>query len=161
MRPETVVTGRHSLIGMRFFLQVTGMGFRHYWQHRGNRVDMVISLLAAVDIVSEFFVGDRGDFNLHFVPLLRLVGALRLVRLVRMLSGLNALVSTLLASLPSLGTVGAALLLLIFAYSYAAMQVSLFLRLSHNAASQYAPETGLISPFSCILLRSSLANPTL
>ncbi|PRW21007.1 voltage-gated ion channel superfamily [Chlorella sorokiniana] len=123
---EVANTVFSAFVLLELGVKLAAMGPRLYWRCNWNKLDVLLSIASAADIITQIVnAAAHTTVNLGVIKkVMMLARVLRMFRLLRHLRGVQMLLSTLIVSLPALWNVGALLFLLFFIYAY--MGVLLF-----------------------------------
>jgi len=103
---------------IELILKITAYGFKYYWYVNWNKFDFIIVILSLIAF-DESLVEDL-NFN---VTALRIIRVSRLLRMVKTSEGLRTLLKTLFMSLGNILNTAALLMLLLFTFSVAGMNL--------------------------------------
>ncbi len=96
-------------------IKLLGYGFRYYWHETWNKFDFIIIIIS---LVSQYSSLDTVNFTAF-----RIIRVARLLRMVKASKGLRNLLKTLYLALENIGNVAALLLLIIFTFAVAGMDI--------------------------------------
>lgn len=103
---------------IELILKITAYGFKYYWYVNWNKFDFIIVILSLIAF-DESLVEDL-NFN---VTALRIIRVSRLLRMVKTSEGLRTLLKTLFMSLGNILNTAALLMLILFTFSVAGMNL--------------------------------------